>query len=166
MRDAFIIVILAVCLLLGVPSVVFLSDQVQSRQVTKKIERAGGFIGSVGPPPWIEPVYHLVWRIHSFWQYQPRFFPEPYRIRFLCVPYQLVLNGSSVSDQTLSLAKGLKYLGFLDLYDATITSRQVELLRGLSRLKEMSFHNCVVPEGTLAQLRRSLPNVQIISEKK
>jgi hypothetical protein len=61
----------------------------------------------------------------------------------------------------LPLARDLRYLRILDLYDATLTTHQVELLRDLTQLESIRLHKCVVPEAALDQLKRYLPNIQV-----
>jgi hypothetical protein len=147
MKRALTIGVLIVCVLIGVLVAILLVRKVQSQRVTSQIEHAGGFVGSVQPPPWMNPVYDLVCHID-----------------FFCVPYQLILDGRSASDTVLTLAKELKYLRVLEISEATLTSQQVELLRGMTQLENISLRECIVPEGALDLLENSLPKVEVTTE--
>jgi hypothetical protein len=144
MKKLSVICILAVCALVDAPLVLLVGGQMESRRVTSQIKRAGGFVGAMQPAPWLNPVYDIVCRID-----------------FCCEPYQLIFDDRSNYDEALPLARDLRYLRILDLYDATLTTHQVELLRDLTQLESIRLHKCVVPEGALDQLKRSLPNIQV-----
>jgi len=121
-------------------------EEARSNSITSQIEQAGGFVGSSQPPEWRSPVYDLVCRSD-----------------FFCRPYQLILEGSEISDETLSLAAQLKHLRVLELTDATIGSAQLAQLERMTQLSSLEFRNCILPEGGVERLRTALPEAKVES---
>jgi hypothetical protein len=133
-----------VCILLLLVLSPLVLDEVRSNSITRQIEQAGGFVGSSQPPEWMAPVYDQVCRID-----------------FICKPYQLILEGSAVSNITLSLAGQLKHLHSLELSKATITQEQLTQLKQMRQLKSLEFRDCILPTGGIQQLRKALPEVKV-----
>jgi Leucine rich repeat/Leucine Rich repeat len=75
---------------------------------------------------------------------------------------ELGLYGTQVTDDGLSYLKKLTHLQKLMLGRTRITDRGLEYLKGLRSLKELSLERTSVTDAGLQELRRALPQVQIV----
>lgn len=141
-------VIIALCVVVAAIFILFASWRFRINRLTEHIEQAGGFIGSVQPPDWLNPVYDLVCRLD-----------------ILCEPYQIILGQGDAIDKALRAAQELPHLRVMEFTDVMISEEALKILNEMDQLARLEFRRCALAPTALAELNKSLPKAIIIEEK-
>lgn len=132
-------------IVLPVPLFLFTAWRSRISGLTKRVEQAGGFVGSVQLPDWMNPIYDLVCRLDLF-----------------CEPYQIILDRGDVLDKAVAAAQGLPHLRILEIEDTAITHGTLDQIKTMRQLRNLEFRRCSLPKGGVDELRGALPNVEIV----
>lgn len=142
-------IILAVfCLAMIILLSFFATWRISISSLTRRVELAGGFVGSSQPPPWLNPVYDLVSHVDLFLE-----------------PYQVILDRDAVADTALPALQDLPHLRLLEFEDLAITPASLGRIRTMNQLETLEFRRCSLPAQGLDGLHKSLPNVRIVEKK-
>ena len=140
--------ILALCVVLLGLILLFTACRSRISGLTRRVEQAGGFVGSVQPPDWMNPIYDLVCRLDLF-----------------CEPYQIILDRDDAFDKAVPAAQGLHHLRILEFEDATIPRTTLDRIKTMRQLKNLEFRRCSLPTGAVDELRVALPDVKVLEQE-
>lgn len=140
--------IIALCVALIAPVILFATWRCRIFTLTRRVEHAGGFVGSSQPPDWMNPVYNLICHVDLFLE-----------------PYQIILDRDAVADEALPAVQALPHLRILEFEDMAIKRESLDRIKRMRQLETLEFRRCSLPQRALDELHESLPQVKIVEKK-